>query len=82
MHFSFSNMPKVFLKTAFIQGAELFQHDHGIVRKAAVKGGQQHMGGQIFALDLSGNNSCNDRGTVPVPNIVLDYQNRPVPSLL
>ena len=70
------------MQPELIQGAELFQHDHGIARKAAVKGSQQHMGGQIFALGLSGNNSCNDRGTVPVPNIVLDHQNRPVPSLL
>jgi len=64
-----------------VDGADLFQQDDRVPVKTVGFRIDLHMGRQFGFLDLGGDRGDDDGGAKPVPDIVLNDENRAHPTL-
>lgn len=80
-HRLFVQMSNLVREPLLIDGANLFQQDHGIAVETVCLCVNLNMRGQLSLLDLGRNGSHNNGRTESVADIILDDQNRPNPAL-
>ena len=75
-------MSHFFLESAFVKRSHLLQKNHRILGKPCLFGIYVYMGGQVGFAHSGCNRRRNNRGAVPIANVVLYDQHRTKPSLL
>ena len=63
-------------QSAFINGSDLLQQDHGILAQTYTATGNVDMGGQPGLSRLAGDGRGDDRGRMAVSRIILHDQDR------
>ena len=74
--------PGALPQAALIQRANLLGQDDAVLRKPAAVGPHADMCGQPVFVLAARDGCCNDRGTVPVADLILDDKYRPYAPLL
>lgn len=68
-------------QSLFINSTNLFQQNNRITVKSISFGIDFHMSRQLSLLDLGCNRGDDHGGAKPIANVILNYQNRPNPTL-